>query len=495
MRKVLLSILLGGLLLVSGCKKDEATIVQSISFSNVPNTAGLNQPIKLSIKTYPEHANVPYTLEWTVDEKLASFDEVTQILTRKAAGPVTVKVNIKGRPEVNASVIINPIVAQSLIFKNKVIDAEVGQTVKTEIEVTPLGADNEQFEWNYNKDNLSINESTGDVTVKKQGLSKIYVSVKNNSKIIDSCVIKQANLVYIPDNLFNKYLVNKFDINNNGEIDKFETDEITSIELYNKNIRSLQGIEKFPNLKKIHIYESNIKNIDLNNNLKLTYLYLENNEITSLDLRNNVNLDTLHFENNMIETIDLSRNTKLKSINCYYCPKLKLLNIENITDLEYLNIGYTSISKLNFSNPSSILYLNLESPSLSDINLDQFTNLESLKVLRRYSIDISKNLNLKYLECSDGYLTSLDVSKNTKLECLDLHRNKITSINITNLVNLGFLSIGSNELTSLDLSKNTKLHFGSFEGNKSLTKIYVWKGFTPPVLFTKDAIANYVEVP
>ena len=71
---------------------------------------------------------------------------------------------------------------------------------------------------------------------------------------------------------------------------------VKQINVYDKSIADLKGIEYFTNL---------------------TDLDCSNNKLTSLDVSKNTNLKILNCSNNQLYTLDLSKNTKLTSVYCY----------------------------------------------------------------------------------------------------------------------------------------------------------------------------------
>ncbi len=103
-----------------------------------------------------------------------------------------------------------------------------------------------------------------------------------------------------------------------------------------------------------------------------------------------------------------------------------------------LGCSSNQLTSLDISKNLNLKYLNCGS--------NQLTNL-----------DVSKNVNLKTLSCSFNQLTSLDVSKNVKLEELVCYENQLTSLDVSKNLNLKWLSCEKNQLSSLDVSKNVKL--------------------------------------
>jgi hypothetical protein len=73
------------------------------------------------------------------------------------------------------------------------------------------------------------------------------------------------------------------------------------------------------------------------------------------------------------------------------------------------------------------------------------------------SLDISRCLELRELDCTNNELTKLDVSKNTKLLSLSCGLNNLTVLDVRNNAKLEFLGCSNNNIKTLDVSRNTAL--------------------------------------
>ena len=195
--------------------------------------------------------------------------------------------------------------------------------------------------------------------------------MKNSFKIkISIFILLFVNVVFgqnvvIPDNNFKNALlehgvsitspiISKIDINDDGEIQVSEALAYQgSIDVANKNIADLTGIEAFHNVK---------------------YLFCQLNQLSNLNITQNTELITLYCQSNLLTNIDVSQNIDLKY---FYCGNnmLSILNTSNNPQLESLSFGHNQIS----------------------------------------NIDLSSNPNLAYLYCADNLLSSLMVSQNTNL--------------------------------------------------------------------------------
>ena len=166
---------------------------------------------------------------------------------------------------------------------------------------------------------------------------------------------------------------------------------VIGLHIHDSGIRNIDEITYFKNIQFLNCSENQFSNIELNNNLALTYLDCSNNQLTSLDVSNNTALTDLSCNNNQITTLDVSNNTVLEILYC--------------TD-------------------------------------NQLTTL-----------DISKNTALTDLDCGENKLTMLDVSKNTLLETLYCSDNQVTTLDLRNNHSLSRLICDNNPLEKIVLYK------------------------------------------
>ncbi len=254
----------------------------------------------------------------------------------------------------------------------------------------------------------------------------------------------------------------------------------------------------------------------------------ENSKLVNIDLTHNLDLDTISMTNHELESIDLSQNTKLKGVNfkgnsnTLYVPQEVYDRLNTTTGLqvgssgetpetpeegdyytipnkafgEYLNYrlkdqgiveeengsykinktkaaAYTGELDLTKSNvvtkELSDAGLETASTKLTDLKgLEYFTGITTLKLVSNEvtTLDITKLVDLTYLDINANWIGNLDLSKNTKLEYLRYgasgsknapENSKLTSLNLSNNTELTTLLLGSHKLEQLDLSKNTKL--------------------------------------
>ncbi len=144
---------------------------------------------------------------------------------------------------------------------------------------------------------------------------------------------------------------------------------------------------------------------------------------------------------------------------------------------EYIQKNYDTDDSgyLDYWEMTNIRELNLSS-SLKISSLQGIEYLEELKSLtvncRVKSLDVSKNSNLKELNCSSGAITELDLSANTALEKLVLYYADIKSLDLSANTALKKLNLQSlDEMKSIDISNCASLEEFTCKRNSQLTSI------------------------
>jgi len=165
-----------------------------------------------------------------------------------------------------------------------------------------------------------------------------------------------------------------------GDILKRDVEKVDVLNVSEKDISDLSGIEHFIELTDLSCNGNRLVSLDISKNTKLQYLNCSYNSLTSLDISKNTLLVFLRCSDNYITTLNCRNNTLLKEIACVD-NRLISLDISNNAKLVYLHCGN------NLSH-----------------------NGNKLTVL-----DTSKNTALTELYCYDNQLTMLNVSNNKEL--------------------------------------------------------------------------------
>ncbi|CAH0219287.1 leucine-rich repeat domain-containing protein [Chryseobacterium sp. Bi04] len=161
------------------------------------------------------------------------------------------------------------------------------------------------------------------------------------------------------DKNFEKAVLENFDLNKNGILEKTETGLITNLFLVQKGITSAEDLRFFEHVKMIILDDNVISNIAISNmdklelfsctgckitsftaeNLKsMTSLYLDNNLLETISLKGTPKIDQLTLSLNQLKTIDLTPFKKLRKLNLEH-NKLQKLDISENVDLQTVNVG------------------------------------------------------------------------------------------------------------------------------------------------------------
>ncbi len=191
---------------------------------------------------------------------------------------------------------------------------------------------------------------------------------------------------------------------------KSDVENITALDIHDKDIQNLDGIEYFTSLENLKCWSNNLTSLDVSKNTNLKELYCYNNNFLSLDFSDNIEL----------EVLDFGYNTDILS-----------LNISNNTALKVLACPYTSLTSLDISNAPYLTELYCYSSWLEQL-------------------DVSNNIKLQELECWGNRMTSLDVSNNTELTYLDCGYNRINTLDVSNNKKLTKLDCSGCQMLSVD---------------------------------------------
>ncbi|OFY89381.1 MAG: hypothetical protein A3K10_16825, partial [Bacteroidetes bacterium RIFCSPLOWO2_12_FULL_31_6] len=171
-----------------------------------------------------------------------------------------------------------------------------------------------------------------------------------------------------------------------------------------------------------------------------------------------INMTLLHCYGNPIVSIDMSNSPNLTELAC--------------------GSGSGSLINLNVSGNAALLTLFVNSsPLISTINLTNNTALTSLYLQDNQlsSLDLSNNVNLVILNAINNQISSLNVSNNLALQTFVITNNLISSLDLSNNTNLQIVWLDTNNLSSLNIKNGNNTSLGSFkaQSNPNLTCIQV----------------------
>ena len=283
----------------------------------------------------------------------------------------------------------------------------------------------------------------------------------------------------VPDETFRKYLLKQFDKDGNDVLTPAERYAVTEIDVENKYISNLSGIQFFPNLKVLNCSHNRLTKLDVSENTVLQKLVCWENQLTSLDVSQNTALQELVCWENQLTSLDVSQNPALQKLNCGH-NRLTSLDVSQNTALQELACFQNQLTSLDVSQNPALQKLDCWDNRLTSLDVSKNTELTYLKCSdnRLTELDVSKNTELTYLDCSYNRLTELDVSQNTKLTALYFVSNKITSLQADNCTNLTVIFTGSNKYKVEVYKKTRILDPDILPGNFDISRVRNLKGAT-----------------
>ena len=300
--------------------------------------------------------------------------------------------------------------------------------------------------------------------LRKQQFKSLLLAVLTFVPLAASAQV-EINETNFPDENFRNYLLDQ-DYGKDGKLTEDEIKSVTYINVFEKNISSLKGIEHFTALIKLSCGRNQLTALDVSKNTALDYLECGYNQLTALDVSKNTVLRHLECQENQLTTLDGTRSTALQWLWCFV-NQLTVLDVSNNTALENLECGNNQLTTLDVSKSMALENLGCAGNLLTTLDVSKNTALERLMCDNNQltTLDVSKNTALLDLGCSYNQLTTLDISKNMALGTLACGGNQLTALDLTRNTALGMLWCNNNQLTALDLSKNQLLGYLECYGN------------------------------
>lgn len=197
-------------------------------------------------------------------------------------------------------------------------------------------------------DENDVSSGTVDAWLNKGWTVKVSYNGTWHDVNDDMIEISSSNF---PDAKFQNYLKSQ-SYGSNSWISYKEMLGITNINVNNKGISSLKGIEKFIKLNILDCGNNSLSTLDISKNPLVTSLTCNNNGLSSLDMW--INLVYLTCSANNLTSLDLSKFTLLRSLKCDD-NKLTSLKLNRSGQVSPLTSVYCQNNKLSASAMQTLL--------------------------------------------------------------------------------------------------------------------------------------------
>jgi|GEM_PF-1448121 len=314
--------------------------------------------------------------------------------------------------------------------------------------------------------------------------------VDSSGNTAKSVVIKagitgiEINATNFPNLNFQNYVSSNCDKDQNGYLSDAEIAAVTSMNVSDKSIFTLKGIEYFTALKTLRCSKNKLAKLDVSKLTKLEELSCNENQLITLDVSKNTKLTKLYCYGNKINGDGMQAlvNSLPKVTNgdlyIYFnwtleenvitkpqvaAAKAKgwtvrvaqgsiyegvdpgiAINSTNFSDANFRSFVSSNYDKdkdgyLSTSEIAAVTEINVNRKSISKLKgIEHFTALTRLICFANNltTLDVSKNVKLTSLDCSYNNLTSLTLSSgNTALKTVEIYGNRLNGTAMQTLVN------------------------------------------------------------
>lgn len=164
------------------------------------------------------------------------------------------------------------------------------------------------------------------------------------------------NATNFPDTNFRNWVIGNITGAGDNVLTTSELDDVKSIEVYNKSISSLKGIEYFTSLTSLNCGDNDLTTLNVRENMLLKTFNFDNNELTNIDVSQNTELATLDCSGNNLSSLDVSQNTSLLNLECRN-NDLTTLDMSQNTLLTSLICNNNTLRTLDVSHSPSLQIL------------------------------------------------------------------------------------------------------------------------------------------
>ena len=300
-------------------------------------------------------------------------------------------------------------------------------------------------------------------------------AVKVGSTTVTSEVVIQPNSVTgvainentFPDANFRSYVSSSDrDTNRDGYLSVSEIAAVTSINVYNKNIASLEGIEYFTAMTILDCRKNQLTSLDLSKNTALVNLDCGNNQLATLDVSQNPALSTLYCNNNQLTSLDVSHNPSLKNFSCFM-NRISLDNMDALVESMPMTTEgstfYVYKFDANEQNECLVPQARIAKAKGWTVKAYQGYNDEAydgapIPISAPYfpDADFCTYLSSNFDTDDDGGLSETELTAVNRIQ-FSYHSNTTTLKGIEYFTALQYLDCKYNNLASLDLTKNLAL--------------------------------------
>ena len=192
-------------------------------------------------------------------------------------------------------------------------------------------------------------------------------TIKTQTDANDKVVALDAD--NFPNEVFRTYIAGRYDFDKDGWLSKSEIAVPVYIDIRDKEIDTLKGIEYFTNLRRLWCSNNNLTELDLSKFSELREVNCSyNSRLTKLNVNNCKKLQSLVCYYCKIESLDVTDSVLLNTLECYG-NELEYLDVSNNTKLVRLHIGKNNLTTLILGDYPDLTDLGCEENDFTELDI------------------------------------------------------------------------------------------------------------------------------
>lgn len=267
---------------------------------------------------------------------------------------------------------------------------------------------------------VALMEEAGDIlpeavdTAVGQENAELGEDVPAEPEAVFEAAAEAGAVIVFPDPIFNKYVYDNFDLDNDGALSQEEIDWVEDIDVIDMGITDLTGIETFRNLKRLQCGSNALTALNLSGNPKLQTVYCGFNTIATLTTGALPELTELYCNNNALTSLEVGSCPALVELTC--CENaLTALDVSNCPNLKELGCYDNKLAALDVSKNTQLTHLWCEGNEFTTLDITACASVIGFVDPAHFDIYPNGDREAMIFYRTDEYDTALSCDLGTKI--------------------------------------------------------------------------------
>lgn len=173
----------------------------------------------------------------------------------------------------------------------------------------------------------------------------------------------------------------KIDANNDHEIQVSEALAVRILDVNNRNIASITGINNFANLTAFYCYSNVLTSLNISGMQNLGIFGCDMNQLTTLEMNDLPALKVFNCKENNLTALDVTQFPNLEVVTCRL-NQLATISVTGLSKLSFLDCSFNQLSTLYLHGLSLLRYLNCDNNRLLGLDFNHTPGLTEVQCSR-----------------------------------------------------------------------------------------------------------------